>query len=464
MDVERVPNPGQVGGCAGLPRAAGVTSEEILRVAAFRDRAPEREAAIIALVYHRLACDLAVHLGPEVNWYGFATWSSKAVGASLDLGPTSPLLLETGSRLRVPRRFQRQFRAVALVTLGPSYQLALALANRAIFLETASLAAGLRFGPSAASAAPSFLYRIADPPVPSNSQEPDAEERPMFLSDLLGDADDHYLDLATTLMTDAAGTDDPGRRRELLLGANVALSAFEQARAQRLLELAMYRPCRWLMRVSWRWALSAITRRPFHRFGLYTRPHEQMSWTVRHAESLWSRFYTRFIMVLPTPVSRIRLGKSLRPPPGAAVHPFPPIEDARVRKLIESFQPQPEHALDGVHDWLDYRARMRFITSYFRSYLSMPEMLGPPFAPTLLEELGKEVALGAVPDPVYCEWFHKQQQDFEARASRPGMRGWVLRKFYRPPIECDPDAAELAQIELSDYLVERIVNRQVRDE
>lgn len=441
------------------PRA---TTDDILRVASFKDRDPVREAMVVAAVYHRLAGDISARLGGTVNWYGFATWSSKTVAECLDLTTDSPFLAQMRSRLNVPRRFRRPFRAWTLLLLGPSYQLGMALANRTIFLETGSLAASLPLGDPAAGPAPSLGYRLhapdpPGPPAPSGGGQPGAQVRFEFISSLLGPADAGHLDTAAALLTEAAETSDPARRAELILGANVALSAFEQARAQVLLELTMYRPCRWLTRVSWRWLLSAVTRRPFHRLWLYTTPHERMPWPIRHMETLWAMFYTRFTMSLRTAISEIRLGRRLKPPEGCDVEKaFAPIEDARVRELVETFVPDPGRATAGVANWLDYAERMRFIVAYFRMYLSVDAMLGPPFSPRVMDELEREMALGSIPEPVYSQWFRAKQRKYDDRANRPGVRGWIVRKFYRSPIDFDPDAAELARIDLREFLIERV--------
>ncbi len=424
--------------------APRLSVDDILRVASFRDRDPAREAMVITALYNALARDNCGRLGGTVNWYGFAAWSSKTVSADLDLTVDSPFLATLRSRLGIPGRFRRSFRALTLLLLGPTYPLAIALANRAIFLETGSLAAGLW-----SDDRPHPGFRLCPPELSTAD-----DTRYLFVATLLAPADDVYLERAITLFHEAAATADQGRQAELVLGANIALSAFEQARAQRLLELMMYRGCRWLMRVSWRWLWCAVTHRRFHRFDLYTAPHARMPWLVRHVETLWARFSTRFLMSLQTAVGDVRLGRPLRPPPGCDLEvAFAPIQDARVRKLVNEFVTDPQRARNGVADWLDYPERMRFITSYFRMYLRIPAMLKEPYAPDLMRELRQEAAAGTVPDPVYTDWFKKREQAYEADKEQPGVRGWITRNFYRPPIDCDPDAGDLARIDLGDFLI-----------
>jgi hypothetical protein len=419
---------------------APVTADDVLRVASYGDRAPSRQAMVIAYTYHRLAADLGERVGRrEANWFAYATWSSKAIAGALDLGEGSPFLARLAGRLGLPPWSRRPFRAVTLRLLGPSYQLGLALANRTIFLETGSLAAG--------------MWRDGGPDalcVP--------EVRPAFITDLVAPADEAYLDVVAALLARAAETMDARARAELIFGASIAMSAYEQARAQKALELVVYRPVRWLTRASWRSLLSMLTNRPFHRLGLYTEPHEDMPWPVRAAETLWARLYTRFLGTLDTPISSIRLGKRLRPPPGAVQDEGLRVTDADVRKLVETFVPDPARALDGVADWLDYPERMRFIVGYFRLYLTVPEMFDAPYPPPLSGELDAEIAVGTPPEPVRSEWFRqKVDRRYGERAGRRGLRGWVARRFYRSPLQYDPDAVELARIDLSALASRRTV-------
>ncbi len=523
-----------------MPEPSPMTVDDVVRVAGVTDRTPTREAMIIAYAYNRIALDLSERLGREAaNWFCFAVWSSKAIGESLDLTKDSPFLAEIGARLNVPGWFRGHFRSLMLGLLGPTYQLALGLANRSIFLETGSFAASLwqpvdertreginqalRVSPSSgdgasgasqasmASSARSVGTDAVSPGndaagaaeasvlSPAKTAEPDDADavepgdgspgvtetavteaavtdagrtsagkpadggrrlvrRPEFLSELLAPADEEYLNISARMFHQAAATEDPTERAELLLGANIALSAYEQARAQKALELVLYRPIRWLLRVSWRSVLATLTRRPFHRLRLYITPHEDQPFLVRLLEDGWARLYTRYVMSLRTPISEIRLGKPLAPPPGAdAAAARAPLRNAEVRELAEHFAAATaDGATSGVANWLSYRERMRFIVSYFRMYLTVPDMFRPPFDPPAADELQAELRLGKAPEP-YAEWFEKKVRDHEERAARPGLRGLIVRQFYRSPVNIDPDAAELARLDVTEYAAPRPV-------
>ncbi|NUS07804.1 MAG: hypothetical protein HOV97_35150 [Nonomuraea sp.] len=407
-----------------------VTADDVLRIAACKDRNPALEAMVIAYAYHRVAGDLAQHLGQDAtNWYCYAKWTSKAVGESLDLTPGSPFLTGFGDRLRVPARLRRLFRATLLTLLGPSYQLGLALANRAIFLETASLAANLWNG------TPDCYVKVS----------PESENTPMppeFLSGLLEEADERYLRDAALLLAEARAASDPDERAELMLGANIALSAYEQKRAQKALELVLYRPVRWLTRVSWRSLRSLVTRRPFPRFPLFSARHEDQPWLTRVLEDKWASLYTRHLFAVRTPLSDIKVGTALTPPPGVDMaRAWRPIQDERVRKLAEEFIPDDvEAATAGVANWVSYPDRMRFIVAYFRTYQRVRALYDLPFESEVTAALRAEMGRGALPEPL--------QGQAEADRLLPGMR----RRRYAFPEETDPDAYEMARFDFAPFL------------
>jgi hypothetical protein len=435
-----------------------LTMDDVVRIATYKDRSPAHEAKVVALGYHQLAMDLATHLGRDVNtFYSFATWGSKAVGEQLDLTHRSAFWTDVCDRLKVPSRLRRPLRPLALKLLGDSFQLGLALANRAIFLETASLGADLwrdagdyrlhvRTLPRGER--PSH-HDLADGRLPVDAR------RPAFLTSLLGPAKEHHLDTVVRLLTEAKHTCDAARRSELILGANVALVAYEQSRCQPLLQLVFYRPVRWLLRVSWRSLRGRLTRRPFRRMWIYTAPHDSQPPLVRWAERVWATFYTKHLMSMRTPVGTVRLGKPLRPPYGIEANLIlAPIQHPEVRQLVERFIPDTERATAGVTNWLDYRERMRYIVTFFRAYHAAPQLLDPPFTPPLADALDADLWRGEVPPPLK-EWHEKKIEAHRKRTERRGVRGFILRQIYRSPIDFDPDAADLAHLDLKDFISER---------
>lgn len=98
---------------------------------------------------------------------------------------------------------------------------------------------------------------------------------------------------------------------------------------------------------------------------------------------------------------------------------------------------------------------MRFIVGYFRTYQHVHAFFDPPFDPPASEELAREMAEGEIPQPEYSEWLRKKVERYEERTRRRGVRGLMVRVLYRSPVAADPDAAELAQLDLGDLFEER---------
>jgi hypothetical protein len=331
--------------------------EKIIEIASDTTRSPAEEAYVIARAYHDLCVALAEarQLGYEhLNWAGFAQWSSKAIGASLTLDDSSPFWTRMLKTFRIPRLLGGPVRAITRLLLGGSYGRGLSLANRTIFLEIATLYTNLLEGNTRAT------WR-------SSSFED---------TRLVGRADEELLFRGAALVDQAIA--DPQQRAESVLGANIAISAYEQARAQPALEYVAYRPVRWILRVSWRLPWHFVSRRPLRRYDIYTGSHKEQHWLVRRLEASWARFYTR-VLVVDTPIGPVRMAKPLVPPPTFRTELASPT-DPTVRSLVERFRPaSAPDSHSGVVDWLDYDERMRFIVGYFMMYQNVPQMFDPPF-------------------------------------------------------------------------------------
>ncbi|NUR85929.1 MAG: hypothetical protein HOY71_17760 [Nonomuraea sp.] len=162
----------------------------------------------------------------------------------------------------------------------------------------------------------------------------------------------------------------------------------------------LYRPVRWLSRVSWRSLRSLVTRRPFPRFRLFSARHEDQPWLTRVLEDKWASLYTRHLFAVRTPLSDIKVGRPLTPPAGVDMTlAWRPIKDERVRKLAEEFIPEDvETATAGVANWVSYPDRMRFIVAYFRTYQRVGALYDVPFAAEAAEGLRAEMARGPLPE------------------------------------------------------------------
>src|SRR5260370_20364321 len=126
------------------------------------------------------------------------------------------------------------FRRLMLVLMGGSYSVGLSTANRSIFVEMASFHTQIL-----SEADPMTIWQV----------EP-ADPRRFLLTDLGNDGLD-LLRTARDLLRQAGPAAGPARS-ELMLGASIALSAYEQKRVQPALEYVFYRSPRWCLQVFWR--------------------------------------------------------------------------------------------------------------------------------------------------------------------------------------------------------------------
>ena len=336
-----------------------LTFAEIAKIVEDSDRTLADEAEEIARNYHRLGTDLGVwlHAPDDVNWCSFAQWSSKAIGFGLRLDDDSPFWPQFFHSLNVPMVLGAPLRGLVRLLLGSSYGRGLSLANRSIFLELGTLYSNLLCGRGTSD---TVLRRQQFVP-----------------NELIGPAPDELMQLAAGLYRRAREETDATRRTELIVGANIALSTYEQGRAQPALEFVFYRPIRWLTRVAWRAPFHRLFRRPFNRFAIYAACHEDQPRFVRWLEAKWVRLYCR-VLALETAVARVWLSKPLQPLPDRPAPLLEPFTLPEVQALVDCFRPpaaEPALSPDrGVSDWLDYRDRMRFIVGYFLIYGSVPEM------------------------------------------------------------------------------------------
>jgi hypothetical protein len=388
------------------------TAEEIRIIAVDETRSCADEADAIASAYFRLANAMAERLGRhDLNWCGFAMWSSTAIGASLRLENDSPFWARARTAFRVPRILAVPFRVILRTLLGGSYSRGLSIANRSIFLELGTFFANLL----------TDSHRVAI--FENGALRNQGFEHPLIeklterqKEDLLGVAE----------MIRAAERASGTQRSELILAANVALTALEQERVQPVLEYVLYRPVRWLTRVSWRIPLHCVSGRPLRRFDIYTESHAGQPAVTRWLEGVWSRGYVR-ALALHIPGGQVVVGRPLERPAKPPSPLFDRIEDGRAATVIARFHTEARSRLDRTRDWLDYADRMRFIVSYFMIYQNDPRMFTKPIA-------------GRQPAP--------QATDFAVACTR-----WVTRTMPLPRL-VDPMMDKLAQATVEPELAE----------
>jgi hypothetical protein len=199
---------------------------------------------------------------------------------------------------------------------------------------------------------------------------------------LLTDLGNDGLDLlrrARELLRQARSVSGP-LRSELILGASIALSAYEQGRVQPALEYVFYRGPRWCLQVSWRMPYYYVRRMTDKREDFYLAPHNKQSRIMQRIEDRWVRMYSRSLW-LKTAVSTIMLSKPLITPPGgnrSLLRPAATFESQDVRELVQQYGPPDATKLTGVANWLDYNERMHFIVTYFMLYQQIQKMFEEP--------------------------------------------------------------------------------------
>jgi hypothetical protein len=343
------------------------TDEEICELA--RDEAIPlfAEAYKIAHQYNRISQALSADqlAGDDLNWCGFAQWSSRAVAIELMLDTNSGLNRELSRRYFVLMVVEPLLRLIQMTLLGRSYGLGLSIANRSIFVEMASLHTNILSG--------------ATEPAILQVSLPDRHRK--LLQDL-GEEGRHLLRTAHKLMSQAKSASGQ-LRSELVLGANIALSAYEQKRVQPALELVFHRPVRFILRVLWRLPYYYIWRCTWKRLVIYQEPHQIQPPVVRSIEGWWVRMYSKTLS-LKTAIDTIRLGRPVLFPPGYSaplLRSASTFSDKDVSELVQKYGPTDPANVPGVSNWLDYEDRMRFIVAYFMAYQQIRQMFEEPPIP-----------------------------------------------------------------------------------
>jgi hypothetical protein len=340
------------------------TDEEIRAIASNEKIPLSAEAYEIAHQYSRISQALSANLLGEddLSWCGFAQWSSRAVGSELRLDDHSKFLQKLSRQYHVPVFAERLFRLLTLTLLGGSYGVGLSIANRSIFAEMASFHTHILSG-------------VEEPAIVKVTP---LNDYPPLLEDL-GDEGLALLRTAHSLLSRVKYAPGP-LRSELILGANIALSAYEQKRVQPALEYVFYRPIRWTLQVSWRMPYLYATRHSSERFKFYGKAHDKQAPAMRSIEDSWVQMYSRTLWI-KTAVDTIMLGKPLNFPQGST----PPLlraastfQNKEVADLIQQYGPPDPTALKGVSNWLDYTERMRFIVTYFMVYQQIEQMFHEP--------------------------------------------------------------------------------------
>jgi len=380
------------------------TVADVERIAALDE--PALRNLQITQCYHLLANVLVRRCGLNANWCTFATWASKQAGQTIrkeDLARTLERWLEVSpaaaqaveevatSRMPLGGRPQQEVRALVWKALDPRTAIdrtsaAVGRGNLKVFAEI-----GREFARFYAACLDDAAF--------------DADKIDRFCAELRpGDPPEgqDYLSQAFRRYYQAFFENDPKRRTELLLLANLGIGYHEQTRLQpeiaasldiRLVDRdQLARQLISLLFPAWGWAiypaLSLLRRlRGPTRFELAV---EALADAARHQIRV---LITEKMMTIGFPHGVvIRLGDDLKGDFPASVKE---IIDPDLRSLLARIDPTPDDLRrSGVVDWSDLPDRLHFIADLFRCYQETPDLFEPPFTP---QQVSAMVA-GNMPD------------------------------------------------------------------
>jgi hypothetical protein len=364
---------------------------QVKQIAAHRD--PVIRNLQITQCYHELSAALTERTGPSANWCTFATWASKQAGQTIrkeDLARTLERWLEVSpaasqaaeevaaSGMLLGGRPRQEVRALVWKALDPRTAIdrtsaAVGRGNLKVFAEI-----GREFACFYADCLEDAAY--------------DADKIDRFCAGLRpGDPPEgqDYLSQAFRRYYQAFFENDPKRRTELLLLANLGIGYHEQTRLQpeiaasldiRLVDRdPLARQLISLLFPTWGWAiypaLSLLRRlRGPTRFELAV---EALADAARHQIRV---LITEKMMTIGFPHGVvIRLGDDLKDGFPASLRE---IIDPDLRSLLARIDPTPDDLRQsGVVDWSDLPDRLHFIADLFRCYQESPDLFEPPFTP-----------------------------------------------------------------------------------
>jgi hypothetical protein len=347
-----------------------VTGDEVVRIAAIRN--PVLRNLEITYAYSLLAGALAARSGEGANWCTFATWASRQAGRTIR-GEDALGFIE--QRLCIARSLLHPFRSVGRWLL-----------RKGLFDR------GSRIGRVMARLHTPFdAVELASDAVARGNLKVFAEIGHEFARYLSADQDGFAVDAPLLRVAFAcydeaiACADDPKRRAELLLRANLCIGLHEQTRLQpEICEAldAAYVTAEELGRML------CGTRRP--------RLARLVGAVAQPAQGLVARFsrevITHSLMSLALPGRVLWLGTHLPDPYPETLHE---LADPELVALVGTYEPVPP-ALDdcGAEDWSSLEQRMHYIAHLFRAFHLEAALAGPPFTDEQVERL----LAGVVPD------------------------------------------------------------------
>ena len=323
--------------------------------------------------YHRLSTAVRDVLddggGPNLDWCGFAKWSSHTVGLDLDLNHPGTRSQELADLVGLPDGLRAELARL----LGTARQVedglvpkSLRAGNAVIFFEMGTafvlLVERLR-GAGDQGPDQDFARRVIDEITHSPRRAP----LPPLDASMFEAPDTASLRDALLFYLRAAREPDGARRAEFLLAGSTLFSVYEQGRADRLITIGIYAPVRseLLPLMSVILHGGAEERKQL----LLARALEQHPFIVP-IERAFGRALTALALVVEVAGGRrVRLGHPERLQP-VVVPTLPEVTEILDRLTGPMAGRQP--------DWVDLPYRLGFIARYFATFQQDAQLQDKP--------------------------------------------------------------------------------------
>jgi hypothetical protein len=328
----------------------------------------------ITNAYHRLseAARTALGAGPNLDWCGFAKWSSHTVGFNLNPQLVGLRSDEIANRIleHLPPGLAL-FRPAIIELLRSAADVeddlvrkALRGGNALIFREMGSIFVHLIERLTSAGARDAGNDdRVVEEIIAAMQAGGPRFLREPITDSLFVDADENALATAIRFYLRAAR--EPDHRAELMLAGNMLFSVYEQTRADRLITIGTCAPTRARF-VDVLRRLSGLDERAAERILLAPRGAAPF---VVGAEEAVAALLTDQALVVEIAGERVRLG-----------HPEA-LTPQIVPRLPEVAAVLDAQASPGPRTWLDLRYRLSFIARYFAAHQQKAGATAEPALP-----------------------------------------------------------------------------------
>jgi len=336
-----------------------VTPDEVQRIAAIRS--PVLRNLQITYAYSLLAAEITARSGQGANWCTFATWASRQAGRTIRGEDAIGFLQD---RLHADREL-----------LHPLQSIGRWLLRRGLFDPTSRL--GRIMG---RLHTPFDAVEAASNAVARGNLKVFAEIGYEFARYLSGDefaVEEPLLQVAFAGYDEALATDDPKRRAELMLHANLCIGLHEQTRLQPEIGEALDAPYVTAEELG-RMICGTSRPRLARVVGVLAQPVQ--GYVARFSREI----ITHSFMVLSLPGRILALGTHL---PDAYPEALHELVDEELIVLVSQYEPVAPAPDDcGAEDWAALEQRMHYIVHLFRVFHVHADLASPPFTDAQVQQ------------------------------------------------------------------------------